>query len=354
MLTGGNVADCVAGAELLARLPACEILHGDKGYESDAVRRQVEKDGAMPNIPPKANRKWKNCFSPFLYRNRNAIERMFCRLKDFRRVATWYDRNAANFLAAVCIAATVSYWLSVWYPNIRQARLEVEGRVFSYWQYKLQYEFAAGNTATVGALGGVRDAFIADTYFKPIIFQVGQMFEPVGLEASKSTNYIDFIEKALPTEAFGPGHHVGAAVLALGDNWSAKAGVFSTSTLDNSLTPAPGTSVPYWVPSKAGWAAIGGSQYFDISGRATYAPIKEEDRLLHMGFSGRYHQPNDSTGNNDNRVMLLGGNTQEESNVLKENLLGTPDLSCGLVGVFGNPPVAGKCVRDVLIRSPAD
>jgi transposase len=58
-----------------------------------------------------ANRKWKNYFSPFLYRARNAIERMFCRLKDFRRVATRYDRNAANFLAAVCIAATVSYWL---------------------------------------------------------------------------------------------------------------------------------------------------------------------------------------------------------------------------------------------------
>jgi transposase len=60
---------------------------------------------------PKANRRWKNCFSPFLYRNRNAIEHMFCRLKDFRRVAMRYDRNAANFLAAVCIAATVSYWL---------------------------------------------------------------------------------------------------------------------------------------------------------------------------------------------------------------------------------------------------
>jgi transposase len=41
---------------------------------------------------------------------RNAIERMFCRLKDFRRIATRYDRLAANFLAAVCIAATVSYW----------------------------------------------------------------------------------------------------------------------------------------------------------------------------------------------------------------------------------------------------
>ena len=81
MLTGGNVADCTAGAELLARMPACNILHGDKGYDSDAIRRQVEDGGAMPNIPPKANRKWKNCFSPFLYRNRNAIERMFCRLE---------------------------------------------------------------------------------------------------------------------------------------------------------------------------------------------------------------------------------------------------------------------------------
>jgi transposase len=65
----------------------------------------------MPNIPPKANRRWKNCFSPFLYRNRNAIERMFCRLKDYSRIATRYDRLATNFLAAVCLAATVSYWL---------------------------------------------------------------------------------------------------------------------------------------------------------------------------------------------------------------------------------------------------
>lgn len=92
-------------------MPASSILHADKGYDSDAIRRQVEDKGAMPNIPPKTNRRWKNCFSPFLYRNRNAIERMFGRLKDFRRVATRYDRNAANFLAAVCIAATVSYWL---------------------------------------------------------------------------------------------------------------------------------------------------------------------------------------------------------------------------------------------------
>jgi len=94
----------------LARLPACCLLHADKGYDSDALRRQVEARGTAPNIPPKVNRRWKPCFSPVLYRGRNAIERMVCRLKDFRRVATRYDRLATNYLAAVCLAA-VSFWL---------------------------------------------------------------------------------------------------------------------------------------------------------------------------------------------------------------------------------------------------
>ncbi|MBZ0217471.1 MAG: transposase, partial [Fimbriimonadaceae bacterium] len=90
-------------------IPQDIILHGDKGYDSNAIRRAVEALGTMPNIPPKKNRKWKNCFSPVLYRHRNAIERMFGRLKDFRRTATRYDRYAKNFLAALCIAAVVSY-----------------------------------------------------------------------------------------------------------------------------------------------------------------------------------------------------------------------------------------------------
>jgi len=58
-----------------------------------------------------ATRVWKNCFSPCLYRNRNAIERMFGRLKDFRRIATRYGRLARNFHAAVRIAAVICYRL---------------------------------------------------------------------------------------------------------------------------------------------------------------------------------------------------------------------------------------------------
>jgi transposase len=110
-LTGGQVADCVAADVLLDRMDAVEILHADKGYDTNAVRAKIESKGAAPNIPPKVNRRWKNCFSPYLYRNRNAIERMFGRLKDFRRIATRYDRLAQNFLAAVCLAAALCYWL---------------------------------------------------------------------------------------------------------------------------------------------------------------------------------------------------------------------------------------------------
>ena len=83
----------------------------DRAFDADRFRRSIEARGAVPNIPPKTNRRWKSCFSPALYRNRNAIERMFCRLKDFRRVATPYDRLAATYLAAVHIAAIVAFWL---------------------------------------------------------------------------------------------------------------------------------------------------------------------------------------------------------------------------------------------------
>jgi transposase len=112
LLTGGQVPDCVAAEPLIALLPGgVNVICGDKGYDSNAVRAQIECRGAAPNIPPKSNRRWKPGFSPALYRNRNAVERMFGRLKDFRRIATRYDRRCDVFLSTVCLAAAVSYWL---------------------------------------------------------------------------------------------------------------------------------------------------------------------------------------------------------------------------------------------------
>ena len=78
---------------------------------SNRVRGLIEGQRAVPNIPPKSTRLWKSCFSKTLYKGRNAIERMFCRLKDCRRLATRYDRLATNFLGSIHLAAAIMWWL---------------------------------------------------------------------------------------------------------------------------------------------------------------------------------------------------------------------------------------------------
>ena len=86
------------------------IVLADKAYDADRIRTLIEEQGATPNIPAKSNRKWKPCFSKRLYRERNLIERFFSKLKHFRRVATRYDKLAANFLAMVQLAS-MRLWL---------------------------------------------------------------------------------------------------------------------------------------------------------------------------------------------------------------------------------------------------
>ena len=111
LLTGGNVADCRAADVLLDDLAPCTIVLADKAYDTNAIRDLIERQGAVPNIPSKSNRRWKSCFSPTLYKGRNAVERMFCRLKDYRRIATRYDKLAANFLGTIFLVAAVTWWL---------------------------------------------------------------------------------------------------------------------------------------------------------------------------------------------------------------------------------------------------
>ena len=111
LLTPGQAADCKAAEHLLIGLrPRC-LVHADRAYDSNRIRDLIESQGAVPNIPPKSNRRWKSCFSKSLYKGRNAIERMFCRLKDCRRLATRYDKLAANFLGNIHLAATIMWWL---------------------------------------------------------------------------------------------------------------------------------------------------------------------------------------------------------------------------------------------------
>jgi transposase len=77
LLTGGQWPDCIAACTLLDEIGTAELVHSDKRYDTNAVREKIEAKDAAPNIPPKVTRVWKNCFSPYLYKSRNAIERMF-------------------------------------------------------------------------------------------------------------------------------------------------------------------------------------------------------------------------------------------------------------------------------------
>ena len=86
------------------------MLLADRGYDADWIRELAMKKGAWANIPPKSNRSDPICFSPYLYRARNRVERLFNRIKQCRRVATRYDRLAANYLAFVQLAS-IRLWL---------------------------------------------------------------------------------------------------------------------------------------------------------------------------------------------------------------------------------------------------
>ena len=80
-------------------------LLADKGYDSNAIRALADEHKAWANIPVRSNRKGTFAFSGWVYRQRNLVERFFNRIKQFRGIATRYDKDPRNFLAAVQLVA---------------------------------------------------------------------------------------------------------------------------------------------------------------------------------------------------------------------------------------------------------
>ena len=87
------------------RVKPSKRMLGDKAYDSAELREDLHERGTKPVIPNRSNRKQPFRFSKRLYKLRWRIEAAFNRLKDFRRIATRYDRLARNYLASVCLAA---------------------------------------------------------------------------------------------------------------------------------------------------------------------------------------------------------------------------------------------------------
>jgi len=93
----------------IAATPACLI--GDQASDANDVRAFLAIQGSQAVIPPMPQRRDLPAFDPVTYKERNIIERAFNRLKDWRAIATRYDKKASNFLAGVCLAAAVTYWM---------------------------------------------------------------------------------------------------------------------------------------------------------------------------------------------------------------------------------------------------
>jgi transposase len=111
VLTPGNTADCVLAETCISLIPGVRQLLADKGYDTNAFRAFLKANDIEAVIPSKSNRKKRIRHDKQAYKGRNVVERCFCRLKDFRRIATRYDKLARNFFSALCFVATLAYWL---------------------------------------------------------------------------------------------------------------------------------------------------------------------------------------------------------------------------------------------------
>ncbi len=103
--------DCKVAQTIIAAMPPSAELVADKGYDSRPLREWLAERGTQPVIPPRKNRKIQYHYDAAIYKQRNVVERLFCRIKDWRRIATRFDRNIKNFMAAIALAAAVIWWL---------------------------------------------------------------------------------------------------------------------------------------------------------------------------------------------------------------------------------------------------
>jgi transposase len=109
-LTAGQLGDLRAVTSLIGPLPPARLCAADAAYDSNGFRYFLSERGTLPVIPNIPARKRLHPFDRQPYKLRNLIERAFCFLKDWRRIATRYDKLAATFEAAIAIAAIILWW----------------------------------------------------------------------------------------------------------------------------------------------------------------------------------------------------------------------------------------------------
>ena len=110
LLTGGQISDYQKADDLIEGFQADYVI-ADKGYDSDAFVQAINSTGAEAVIPPRSNRKKMRSYDEELYKDRNLVERLFQKLKHYRRIATRYERLARNYFSMLVLVSTV-IWLA--------------------------------------------------------------------------------------------------------------------------------------------------------------------------------------------------------------------------------------------------
>lgn len=159
---------------------------------------------------------------------------------------------------------------SAWYDDdgsdrgngteIRRARIYLQGKMFTDWRYKFQYDFVGSGR------GGIRDAFLSYNGFENIELKAGNFKDPFMLQEQTSSKYVTFTERSL-MDAFAAGRHLGVMASTKYKHWTAAIGFFGEAV----NTSSKGLD--------EGWG---------VAGRTTFSPINEKNRVIHFGFAGNY------------------------------------------------------------------
>lgn len=176
--------------------------------------------------------------------------------------------------------------------NVRRARLNVSGKVFNDWVYKAEYDFANDSTA-------LKDAYIGYTGFDDISFRLGHIKEPLTMDTMTSSLHGLFVERSAAATIFHPIRNIGIDGLYVSDHWHVNAGAYRDG------------------PTASG---SNDDEEFSVTGRLVFAPVLEDDALLHLGMSGSYRKP-------DAGLESVQYRERPENTVQSDRLIDTGSIS---------------------------